>query len=170
MNQLISNSLDSTINNRFVSLVMSLLIIAAMFPSFCLSQDEMTFLSPGFRVGYRFGEQGGMAGGPEVSVTRWNGGHYVGALISVDNIGKRIRVHVAFETGSGFFGCSVGPTFAFGAGSPPDYGFRVTPYAGFLLIPYYSFLYMRSSPSEHEVGSFIKVPVNIGGKEFRLVD
>jgi hypothetical protein len=147
-----------------------LLIAAATLPSFCMSQDEHTFLSPGFRIGYRFGEQGGMAAGPEVSITSWNRRNYFGALISVDNIGKRIRVHVAFETGVGYFGGSIGPTFAFGGGSPPDYGFKVTPYAGFLLIPYYSFLYMRNAPSEHEVGSFIKLPLRIGGEEMRVVE
>lgn len=133
----------------------------------CFSQDGRTFINPGFKLGYRFGQNGGLTGGLEISITRWGQNAYTGALFSIDHSDRTIECHCAFEAGSGFFGVSIGPIIALREQSV-DYGFGLTPYVGFVLIPYYRFVYLQHSPSEHEVGSFLKIPIHAAGERFSL--
>jgi hypothetical protein len=143
-----------------------LCLLLAIARSESISQDHRTFINPGVKLGYRFGENGGLAAGFEISATRWTPSGYLGLLLSVDHSGKTLRTHLGFEGGRGLLGLAIGPTIAF-RDKTLDYGFNVTPYAGFVIIPYYNFMFLRSFPSEHEVGSFIKFPIQVSGERFR---
>jgi hypothetical protein len=159
----------SGIETRLGFMKSSIFLVLAAFIScsICFSQDERTFINPGFKLGYRFGENGGFAGGIELSITRWSGYSYAGVLFSIDHSGKTVSYHCAFEAGRGLIGVSIGPVMVRREQSV-DYGFSVTPYAGLILIPYYRFTYLRHFPSEHEIGSYIKIPIQTVGERFSL--
>jgi hypothetical protein len=144
-----------------------LLIVASITSSTCFSQDGRTFINPGFKLGYRFGENGGLAGGIELSINRWSGYSYAGVLFSIDHSEKTVSYHCAFEAGRGLIGVSIGPVIVRREQSI-DYGLSVTPYAGLILIPYYRFTYLWHFPSEHEIGSYIKIPIQTVGERFSL--
>ena len=47
-------------------------------------------------------------------------------------------------------------------------GFSITPYIGILLIPYISYTFVYDKNDIYEIGSYLKLPVQINGKGYDL--
>ncbi|HUI09662.1 MAG TPA: hypothetical protein VL221_04990 [Bacteroidota bacterium] len=106
----------------------------ALGNSLLSAQVGETFISPGVRCGYTFGDRGGFTLGVELSVTRRVGvDTYAGMLVDVYAVGAMKMVHVGAEATYHFVGLSLGPTFA----ETPE-GTRV----GYSLIAYGLFIVM----------------------------
>jgi len=124
-------------------------------------------LNPGVRVGYIFGEGGGLTFGAELSHTWvWENGAIAGAVAAVDFTPQNVRIHFGAEGAFGI-GVDLGPTVYLGRES--DIGFSVTPFAGLFLYPYYSYTFRMSGENEQEVGAALKYPFRPdGGSLFTL--
>lgn len=142
-----------------------LLIILLISP--LLATAQQTYISPGFNIGYRFGEGGGVIGGLEVSIVQWGNRSYGGVVFAWDAIHGMNNFHVGLEYGVGFFGACVGPVVATNKDTAAI-GLRLTPYAGAIFIPYYSYQFFQSLPSSHEVGMYLKFPIQLSGSKLRF--
>ena len=120
------------------------------------------FLSPGIKLGYRFGPDGGLVGGFDVSVIHATNHGYVGLVAAIDLVQSTLNSHVGFEAGVGPVGICIGPVLSF-RDREFDYGARITPYFGAFLVPFYNFQIMRYFPNGHEIGAYLKIPVTFGG-------
>ena len=136
------------------------MVLVLAYPAFASAQS--TYVSPGFHIGYRFGEGGGLVSGVEVSIVQRGDRTYGGVVFAWDAIHATNNFHLGFEYGSAFLGACAGPVIASDKDTT-DIGLRVTPYAGGILIPYYSYQFFSSMPGNHEVGAFLKWPIQTSG-------
>ena len=119
------------------------------------------FLNPGVKLGYAFGEGGGLVYGCELSfvITGRDSKHSSnGVTFNYDFIPNGHRLHVGYEYLSPFAGFDIGPTMIT-TKTKNDFGFSIIPFAGILAIPYYNFTYVPSLGAVHEVGSLLKIPI-----------
>lgn len=140
-------------------------------PDYCFSQR--TWLSPGVKLGYTFGEKGGFTWGVEVSLTfeqEVRGGtNYYGFVVSMDRCRDLWKIYLGVQGSIAtrtFFpvGLSAGPTLISENGDL-DFGIGLIPFAGFILYPYYHFTYRLSRRSLHEIGGYLKIPIRIIGRD-----
>jgi hypothetical protein len=120
-----------------------------------LPTAAQTYINPGFKLGYRFGDAGGFVGGVEVSMMIADNKGYHGFVLAADGTSRTLDFHFGVEFGAGIFGICIGPVVS----NRPDttaYGFRVTPYAGFIVVPYYNYQFLIGTGSEHDVGTYLK--------------
>ncbi len=126
------------------------------------SASAQTFISPGVKIGYVFGEKGGLVTGVELSVVKWTTGSYRGIVLALDAINDVTSYHIGAELGQGPVGVCIGPVIRSGKGAT-DVGLRVTPYGGLLLIPYYNFQLFRGWQTTQDIGAYVKLPFNSSG-------
>jgi hypothetical protein len=131
----------------------AILLLAAPLPA-----AAQTYVNPGLKLGYRFGDAGGFVAGFEVSVMVAREKGYLGFVVAADGTPKIWDYHFGVEYGVGYVGICAGPVVS-RRSDTTDYGFRITPYAGIFLVPYYNYQYLLRSGSEHEVGSYIKFSI-----------
>jgi hypothetical protein len=139
------------------------IVLIAIFVGCATSLAAQTFLSPGIKLAYRFGDNGGFIGGLDVSVIRASNHGYYGLVVAVDQIHSAVNAHLGIEGGFGPVGLCVGPVLTL-KDRTLDYGLRITPYAGVLLVPFYNYQLMHMMSNEHEVGAYIKIPVLFSGE------
>jgi hypothetical protein len=128
--------------------------------------QDRWFLSPGFKIGYAFGENGGFINGIEVSIAHLpeSSNSILGACLSVERLNSDIIIHFAFES-AGLIGASIGPTLVISK-QERSYGFTGTLFGGILLIPYCRYTYLPARANFFEAGTFVKFPFRISGPEF----
>jgi hypothetical protein len=129
--------------------LIALLLVAASWPA-----TAQTYVNPGLKLCYRFGDTGGFVAGFEVSIMVARESGYIGFVVAADGTPKIWDYPFGVECGVGYVGICAGPVVA-RRSDTTDYGFRVTPYAGIFLVPYYNYQYLFQSGSEHEIGSYI---------------
>lgn len=136
----------------------------ATVPSAAFSQfgERVDYFSPGLRIGYRFGDNGGFVVGAEVSVTRWWIGAFVGGVASVDYCNHTFSTHLGAEAGTWIVGFTIGPAVGFKNDSL-SLGYYACAYTGAVVMPYYSRLHLPATGDMNEAGLFLKLPVQIGG-------
>jgi hypothetical protein len=134
-------------------LLTAILLLAAPLPA-----AAQTYVNPGLKLGYRFGDAGGFVAGFEVSIMIANNKGYYGFVVAADGTPKIWDYHFGVEYGVGFVGVCAGPVVTHRSDTT-DYGFRVTPYAGIFLVPYYNYQFLFQSGGEHEIGSYIKLSI-----------
>ena len=150
--------------NRSFQLLSALLIIGTSQAS---TQDRW-FISPGFKLGYAFGENGGVVAGAEVSITRWpeSGRLITGACVSIEEMKPYTFLHVGFEAAS-VVGASVGPTMLISKESRA-WGFTGTIWGGLVVLPYFRYSSFSSRADLYEAGAFLKFPMMISGPRLSL--
>lgn len=132
------------------------------------SASSQTFISPGVKVGYLFGDKGGLVTGIEISVVKWADGNYRGVVFDVDALNDITSYHVGAEFGQKLGGVSIGPVIRSGKVTT-DFGLRVTPYSGLIVIPYYNFQLFCDRQTTHEIGAYVKFPFSkSGGRLFNV--
>lgn len=131
------------------------------------AREFRTFVNPGIKLGYTFGDQRGFTIGLECSITRMVGGSFTyGGVAAVDFCRQLIRIHAGVQA-SKFIGIEWGPTFI-RDGSESHFGHSLTPFLGFVAYPYYTMTFRGYSPTLHEVGSYLKAPIKVAGPDFNL--
>jgi hypothetical protein len=123
---------------------------------------QYTYINPGIKLGYMFGENGGFVYGFEISVTHYDekSGPIWGCVLDWDVTKELNKVHFGVEGSALFMGLDIGPTYAW-RDDKHYYGFSIIPFAGAFLIPYYNYTYLGPNNSTHEIGSYIKLTIPI---------
>lgn len=145
-----------------------------MFLSFrVLCAEDKIIVSPGVKLGYAFGEKGGFVLGFEISIVRdpgsYTSNNIYGAVLSFERMKSEYRFHIGaqmnfskYEGAWKLLGLEIGPTYIL-RDTNNALGINVTPYFGGFIIPYYRLLIVPQEYIQHEVGSFIKLPLPIKG-------
>jgi len=149
----------SSMKSYCVSSVAAILLLSSV--SYAQSWD--TYLNPGFKLGYVFGVGGGFTYGAEISLTRWRSPLYAGAVVSLDYCGETTVASIAIEGGTGYGGAAIGPVLAM-HGQVMDFGMSGTLYTGLGIMPYYRLTFVPKAWIQHEVGSFLKIPIRTAGE------
>jgi hypothetical protein len=130
---------------------------------------DYRFISPGVKLGYTFGKQGGFTGGFEVSYIVWYKNTAHAAVLVVDLQEKMAKYHVGYQISS-FAGIELGPTLVLKTDGKPDLGWTATPFIG-AVVPYlyYSHTFMFSPEKDiDETGLLLKLPLPLEGHEMDL--
>ena len=125
--------------------------------------DTHYFLDPGIKIGYAFGENGGLFYGLELSyvITGPDSKHpSYGLTFSYDFLPTSHRIHVGAEFLSPFAGIDIGPSLLLNE-STNLYGLSLTTFAGIFILPHYQLSLLSDGVITHEVGSFVKVPIQL---------
>ncbi len=145
-----------------------IITITSLF-SICFAQTDHHYIfSPGIKLGYVFGSNGGIVFGFEGSLIvtgDYNDDPVYGIVFNYDWLGKTEFLHIGLEYSENATGIEVGPTFGWLDGDR-HFGFGVTPYAGFLIYPYYNYTYLNNGTDFHQIGSFAKLPIQIDDRRY----
>jgi len=126
---------------------------------------QETYLNPGLKFGHTFGDKGGYTIGFEISYTWFIHEKGYGAFIGIDYCAKAKRIR--YNVGAEYLFLAIGPTLIVEENSR-DVGLNVTPFAGLIFIPYYSYTYRIAKDDLHELGSFLKIPIQVSGEPLRF--
>ncbi len=130
------------------------------------------YINPGVKFGYSFGDKGGFTYGLEVSITSSftsSFGPFWGGFVfnTYKRKGKK-SMHVGAQASYYGFGMDVGPTYVNDYGKMYS-GYTITTFGGLIIIPYYSYSgFDNDSLTSHEIGTFVKMPLQVMGERFRL--
>ena len=147
------------------------IFILAMFYSQLIIAQTILTLSPGIKLGYAFGENGGFVFGVETSLVidydhSLMSTNY-GFVLSYEILNNEKRVHVGVELNIGefspLFGMEFGPTFVFKE-KKSRIGLSLTPYFGVLIIPYLRITVFPKKHIQHEIGTFLKLHIPVKGE------
>jgi len=101
----------STMTKRSIKQSLQFFSILVIILSAQAQAQDTWYLNPGFKIGYAFGQNGGIIGGFEVSLTHLpkSGILLTGACVSVEKFKSTLLIHLGFEAAS-IVGASLGPT------------------------------------------------------------
>ena len=127
------------------------------------------YINPGIKLGYMFGEKGGIVFGFELSITKLdnNRGFVWGYVFDYDMTKKIKRIHLGIEAYRMLLGLDIGPTFAWVEGER-YLGFSFIPYGGAILYPYYNYTLLFPNITYQEIGSYIKFTLPNTNRTFSL--
>ena len=142
---------------RFAAVLLLLAIAAA--PTMAQWNPSEMVISPGIKIGWSSGDEGGMTMGFELSVIQLmnDRGNYVGLVFDFDGTARgRRKFHLGAEFGIPFLGMEIGPTIVVEE-DESRVALTVTPYAGIYLLPYYSITFPGTIINE--AGAYVKLPM-----------
>lgn len=136
-----------------------------------LHARDNCWLSPGIKLGYRFGSGGGFVFGMELSMV-WEGkDNLAGIVIAFDDCrkSKTTRFNISGETTflNMPFGVSMGPTVVI-HDSQKHLELNTTIYGGLIFIPYLSLTTSFQEYADFELGSYLKIPILFRGPGIRM--
>ena len=156
---------------RYSPTVIVLLVLGAAAPDAHADIDnpfpDSTIISPGIKLGYAFGDRGGLSFGVELTVLKRTGADLSaivahGPAVNVGwSRGGIMYARVGWEAVSWFVGVEGGPTIVRG----PDgvrVGLTVSPWIGAIVVPYYAHTWLFGGPSIRELGTYLKLPLCTG--------
>ena len=128
-----------------------------------MQAKEGSWLNPGVKFGYAFGNGGGFVFGLELSMVWLNEDRFHGIVIAFERCdnAKLIKYHVAYETLpliNSPVGVSLGPSLTI-IDDKKYPGFTSTLYGGVLIIPYLAFTFNLGTAPDFDLGSYIKLPI-----------
>ncbi|MFZ1979601.1 MAG: hypothetical protein WAV76_16730 [Bacteroidota bacterium] len=140
------------------SIVFVFLLIDLFILEECKAQP-VWFISPGVKVGYVLGNNGGFIYGFELSTTVVGNRNKYGVFISTEYFHSTSIVHFGIEVfPEVFYGLSIGPSFVT-TNQVTKIGVSTTLFGGLFILPYYRFTYVSDSLCMHEVGTFLKLTI-----------
>ncbi len=159
--------------------ILAFLLLAGWFSgSTTFAQNTTTFLSPGVKLGYTFGDNGGFTYGFEVSFV-WmdrsvhNIGNSMGPVFDIDFWPGATRLHlglelVKYDNRSGIAsGACFGPSIVFKE-SQPHFGVSFIPFFGALAYPYFNYTRVNDF-TFLETGLYGKAHIHTGSGVFNLI-
>jgi hypothetical protein len=130
--------------------------------------EDSAIVSPGVKLGYTFGEEGGFTFGIELSVLVRTGPSLSvvlahGPVLDLSWTWDGIFVlHAGYELASVVLGVEAGPSLVVGRGGT-RFGFGVTPWLGGIVVaPYYGHTFVVGAEPLDELGSYLKLPICTG--------
>jgi hypothetical protein len=126
------------------------------------SLAQITYVCPGIKMGYMFGEKGGFVFGLELSVISLDNKSPAtwGYLLDFDIVHNMKRFHLGIEGIAYIVGLDIGPTFVFEDGGIYT-GFSIITFGGLFMDPYFNYTYISQKESYNEIGSYLKIPLQI---------
>lgn len=139
----------------------SKIILFLMLFGVCKSLAQITYVCPGIKMGYMFGEKGGFVFGVELSVINFDNNSPVswGYLLDFDLCHNVKRFHLGIEGIIYIVGLDIGPTFLFDDGGSYT-GYSIITFGGLILDPYYNYTSISQKGTYSEIGSYLKIPLN----------
>ena len=147
-----------------------IILFVVFVPNF--KAQSIITISPGIKLGYAFGNEGGFVFGLEGSImvdqNNHNPNRYrYGLVVSIETINDERRIHVGgqvnFSGGYSLFGVEVGPTFLIEE-SKRAVGLSITPYLGGFIIPYFRVNVFPQKDIQTEIGTFLKLHLPVQGQ------
>ena len=147
-------------------------LLVLIVTSSALAHDDgpYYFISPGIKMSYVFGSAGGFSFGWEVSVYRtiaWKSRGdeegYIGVALSIDWCKSTTKLQLGVEGSQRFVGICLGPSIVI-RDSTWHYGASATMYSWFVALPYYTYTFMHGTSDVHELGAFVKIPIQLNGR------
>ena len=133
------------------------------------SEELRLFISPGIKLAYAIGEPSGFTFGWELSIYKtgaWDpkGAEegYVGLALDIDWCKSTTKYHIGFEGSQRMVGACIGPSAIVRDGKT-YFGVTGTVYSWFVFLPYYSYTYVHEASDIHELGGYIKIPIQLTG-------
>ena len=153
-----------------IILALGILVLSVCTSQTSWAQSKALFLSPGIKMSHAFGEQGGFVFGLELSCygeirSRREDLDLAGFLIDVDWCNNQTRIQLGLEGSHRFVGFSIGPSLILNQ-EQHTFGVTGTLYSWFIILPYYGYTYVFDKPDIHELGLYIKIPIQISGRRF----
>ena len=103
---------------RNIFLACGVLSLQMSWNDICWAQSDAYFLSPGIKLSYAFGENGGLVVGLELSFyrvisIRGEDQGFAGFLVDIDKCKDMTKVHFGIEASYRLVGASIGPSMLF---------------------------------------------------------
>ena len=147
-----------------------LLFVSATITVSAQDGNEIDWVSPGLRFGWRFGEGGGFFMGVEVSYMHWMTNGAVGAVVSVEALTKDgprqrgFRLQTGVQYSAGIVGGAIGYSLL-NRGSDYQHGYFGMVYGLAIILPY---LAIENYPAADrdpgfETGFMLKLPLKLSG-------
>jgi hypothetical protein len=155
---------------RSIILACAVLLLQLSWKDACWSQSDAYFLSPGIKLAYAFGQNGGFVVGLELSFyrvisIRGEDQGFAGFLVDIDKCKDLTKVHFGIEASYRLVGASIGPSLLFNQ-EWQGFGMTGTLYSWVLVLPYYGYTYVFERSDIHELGVYVKLPIQISGRPF----
>ena len=134
------------------------------------SAEPYYFFSPGVKLGYQFGENGGTVFGLELSVMRTvDYFPNVGIVANIDFCKGNTKLHLGAQTAH-IIGLDIGPTVYF-TENKTNFGYTVGIYGLLYIMPFYEYtqIYDDQNFSIYQSGVFLKAPIPSREYILRLV-
>ncbi|MFN8358329.1 MAG: hypothetical protein U0264_00310 [Candidatus Kapaibacterium sp.] len=152
--------------------IASILIMMACTSQNLLASEPRIYINPGVKFGYSFGEKGGFTYGLDVSITSTFTDSFspfwAGIVFTTNKRKGKHSIHYGVQASYLGFGMEVGPTYVNDYGKMYS-GYSVTTFGGFVIIPYYTYSrFDKDSLTNHEIGTYVKMPILIMGESFRF--
>lgn len=148
----------------------ALLVLIVTSSGLAYDDGPYYFVSPGIKMSYVFGSEGGFSFGWEVSVYRTIGWKprgeeegYVGIALSIDWCKSVTKLQLGFEGSQRFMGLCLGPSLVLREDAG-ILGVSATLYSWFVVLPYYTYTFLPGYADIHELGGFIKIPIQLNGR------
>ena len=154
----------------FAASLVAVVLAAAPAPARALDNPfpDSAIVSPGVKLGYTFGEEGGFTFGVELSVLVRTGPSLSvvlahGPVLDLSWTWDGIFVlHAGYELASVVLGVEAGPSLVVGRGAT-RFGFGVTPWLGGIVVaPYYGHTFVVGGEAVDELGAYFKLPICTG--------
>lgn len=127
----------------------------------------MSFINPGIKIAYELGGNGRLKVGLEVSYSVWSKDADVYSVaIGIDNWDELFKLRIGLEGQRRMLGVMIGPAFLL-QDSVWSVGLAMSVFTGMIVYPYCE-MTMRFDEAKniYELGSYVKLPLNVGGKKF----
>lgn len=123
-----------------------------------LSQDNI-YVSPGIKLGYQLGNEGGFVYGIEVSLVSRNMYSSIGGVLDLDFCKDKTMIHLGFQQSVLPIGFDIGPSLYFKV-SKTYFGVTSNIFTGLVIIPFYSISFFPFERIKvQEFGSYLKFPI-----------
>jgi hypothetical protein len=86
-------------------------------------------------------------------------------LVDIDKCKDLTKVHFGIEASYRLVGASIGPSLLFNQ-EWQGFGMTGTLYSWVLVLPYYGYTYVFERSDIHELGVYVKLPIQISGRPF----
>ncbi len=123
-----------------------------------------SWVIPGIYVGYIFDSPSSFIFGFEVSTTHlYTESSYQGYELNISFWDNSFKIHFGIEAGGAYLGGSVGPTLAVRRDTL-TWGLTFSAYAVVIVVPYFSYHILYDKSNFVEIGSYLKVPIQVKGE------
>ncbi len=145
---------------------MKIITIVILVLIFCISRNivlakDDIYVSPGIKLGYQFGKDGGFIFGIEISAVQVGKYTAIGGVLDLDFCKDNTMFHIGFQQSALPIGYDLGPSLYF-KDSKTYFGYSANIFSGFIAMPFYGINYFPSEKvTIHEAGSYLKYPITI---------
>lgn len=157
-------------NNTMNKLKIYILLVFIYLLFFTLKSQAAEpdyFFSPGLKIGYQFGENGGFVYGFDFSVMRTvDYFPNVGGNICIEFFKENIKLHLGAQTAH-IIGIDIGPTIHF-TPQKTNFGYSFGLYGLAFIMPFYEYtkIFDEQNYSFSQSGVFLKAPITSRPYEF----